>query len=151
MNDAYVGLGIVAAYTLFAALWMGYWKWRGAFWVVMPLVGLCLGFALASKWVGLYAIAGIGLLVLARSALGRLLIIVGLVAATGVLGHLALVVPEGGGLGNLPFVVIMIALTAAATVINVLHPVAWSDDETRFAIAAPAALGAVVGLGAIAT
>ena len=29
MNDAYVALGIVAAYTLFAALWMGYWRWRG--------------------------------------------------------------------------------------------------------------------------
>jgi 4-amino-4-deoxy-L-arabinose transferase-like glycosyltransferase len=151
MNDAYVGLGIIAAYTLFAALWMGFWKWRGAFWVVMPLIGLCLGFALASKWVALYAIGGIGLLVLSRSALGRLLIILGLIVATGVLGHLALVVPEGGGLGNLPFVVIMIGLTAAAVVVNVLHPIAWSDDEMRFAIAAPAALGAVVGLGAIAT
>ena len=105
MNDAYVALGIVAAYTLFAALWKGYWRWRGAFWVAMPLIGLCLGFALASKWVALYAIGGIGLLILARSALGRLLIILGLVVATGVLGHLALVVPAGAGLGNLPFVV----------------------------------------------
>ncbi|HET9345453.1 MAG TPA: phospholipid carrier-dependent glycosyltransferase, partial [Candidatus Limnocylindrales bacterium] len=151
MNDAYVALGIVAAYTLFAALWMGYWRWRGAFWVVMPLIGLCLGFALAAKWVALYAIGGIGILVFARSALGRLLIILGLIALTGVLGHLALVVPEGGGLGNLPFVVIMIALTAAAVIVNVLHPIAWSDDETRFAIAAPAALGVLVGLLAVAT
>ena len=31
--------------------------------------------------------------------------------------------------------------------INVLHPIAWSDDEMRFAIAAPAGLGALVGLG----
>ena len=71
MNDAYVALGIIAAYTLFAALWTGYWKWRGAFWVAMPLIGLCLGFALASKWVALYAIGGLGILILARSALGR--------------------------------------------------------------------------------
>ena len=134
MNDAYVGLGIVAAYTLFAAVWTGDWKWRGAFWVAMPLIGVCLGLALASKWVALYAIGGIGLLVFARSALGRLLIILGLIVVTGVLGHLALVVPEGAGLGNLPFVVIMIALTGAAVVINVLHPIAWSDDETRLAI-----------------
>ena len=40
MNDAYVGLGIVAAYTLFAALWMGVWRHRGAFWIGMPLIGL---------------------------------------------------------------------------------------------------------------
>jgi Gpi18-like mannosyltransferase len=151
MNDAYVGLGIVAAYTLFAAVWTGDWRWKGAFWVAMPLIGVCLGLALASKWVALYAIGGIGLLILARSALGRLVLIIGLVAITGVLGHLALVVPEGGGLGNLPFVVIMIALTAAAVVINVLHPIAWSDDEARFAVAAPAALGVIVGLVAVAT
>jgi hypothetical protein len=151
MNDAYVGVFIVAAYTLFAALWTGYWRWRGAFWVVMPLVGVFLGLALASKWVALYAIGGIGLLILVRSALGRLLAILGLVALTGVLGHLALVVPQGGGLGNLPFVVIMIALTAVAVVINVLHPIAWSDDEMRFAVAAPAALGVLVALVAVAT
>ena len=45
----------------------------------MPLIGLCLGFALASKWVALYAIGGIGILIFARSALGRLLIILGLI------------------------------------------------------------------------
>ena len=46
MNDAYVGLGIVAAYTLFAALW----RWPGgsrrhwlAFAVGMPLIGGFLG------------------------------------------------------------------------------------------------------------
>jgi hypothetical protein len=151
MNDAYVGLFIVAAYTLFAAIWTGFWNWRGAFWVAMPVIGLLLGLALASKWVGLYALGGIGLLILVRSALGRLLAILGLVVITGILGHLALVVPEGGGLGNLPFVVIMIGLTAAAVVINVLHPIAWSDDEMRFAVAAPAVLGILVALVAVAT
>jgi dolichyl-phosphate-mannose--protein O-mannosyl transferase len=68
MNDAYVGVFIVAAYTLFAAIWTGSWRWRGAFWVAMPVIGLLLGLALASKWVGLYAIGGIGLLIIVRSA-----------------------------------------------------------------------------------
>ncbi|MFL5775277.1 MAG: phospholipid carrier-dependent glycosyltransferase [Chloroflexota bacterium] len=151
MNDAYVGVFIVAAYTLFATVWTGYWRWRGAFWVAMPIIGAFLGLALASKWVALYAMGGVGLLILVRSALGRLLAILGLVVITGVLGHLALVVPEGGGLGNLPFVAIMIALTCAAVVINVLHPIAWSDDEMRFAVAAPAAIGVLVALVAVAT
>ena len=40
-------------------------------WVVaLPVVGVLLGLALASKWVGLYAIAGVGILILGRSALG---------------------------------------------------------------------------------
>ena len=51
MNDVYVGLFIVAAYTLFAPLWTGRWRSPWAFWVVLPLVGLLLGLALASKWV----------------------------------------------------------------------------------------------------
>jgi hypothetical protein len=150
MNDAYVGLGIVAAYTLFAAVWTGAWRWRGAFWVAMPLIGISLGLALSAKWVALYAIAGIATLVLIRSALGRFLLILGLIAATGVLGHLALSVPEGAGLGNLPFVAIMVALSAVAVVVNVLHPLAWSDDELRFSVAAPAVLAGLVALGAIA-
>ncbi len=149
MNDAYVALGIVAAYTLFAAVWTGAWRWRGAFWVAMPAIGVFLGLALASKWVALYAIGGIGILVLIRSALGRLVLVAGLIAVTAVLGHLALVVPEGGGLGNLPFVAIMVALTAVAAIVNILHPIAWSDDEMRFAVGAPAALGALVALVAI--
>jgi hypothetical protein len=149
MNDAYVGLGIVAAYALFAAIWTGAWRWRGAFWVAMPAIGVFLGLALASKWVALYAIGALGILVLVRSALGRLVLIIGLIGLTAVLGHLALAVPENGGLGNLPFVAIMVALTAIAVVVTILHPIAWSDDETRFAIGAPAALGAIVALGAI--
>src|SRR5215210_978166 len=150
MNDAYVGLGIVAAYTLFAALWTGAWRWRAAFWLAMPLIGISLGLALSAKWVALYAIAGLATLVLIRSALGRFLLIVGLIAATGILGHLALSVPEGAGLGNLPFVAIMVGLSAIAVVVNILHPLAWSDDELRFSVAAPAVLAGLVALGAIA-
>jgi predicted membrane-bound dolichyl-phosphate-mannose-protein mannosyltransferase len=150
MNDAYVGLGIVAAYTLFAAIWTGTWRWRGAFWVAMPVIGIALGLALASKWVALYAIAGLVTLILIRSAVGRFLLIIGLIAATGILGHLALSVPEGTGLGNLPFVAIMVGLTAVAVVVNVLHPIAWSDDELRFVVGAPAVLASIVALGSIA-
>ena len=60
MNDVYVGLFIIAAYTVFAALWTGWWRWRGAFWVAMPVIGVLLGLALASKWVAAYAIGAHG-------------------------------------------------------------------------------------------
>jgi Gpi18-like mannosyltransferase len=151
MNDAYVGLGIVAAYTIFAAIWTGTWRHRGAFWIAMPLIGTFLGLGLASKWVALYALGGIGLLILVRSALGRAVTIVGLIAAASLLGYLAINVPAGGGLGNLPFVAIMVALTVVAVAANVLHPVAWSLDEIRFAIGGPVALGGLIALAAIGT
>jgi Dolichyl-phosphate-mannose-protein mannosyltransferase/Glycosyltransferase family 87 len=37
MNDAYVGAFILAAYTLFAAIWTGWWRGRAAFWIGMPI------------------------------------------------------------------------------------------------------------------
>jgi hypothetical protein len=151
MNDAYVGVFIVAAYTLFAALWTGVWRHRGAFWIGMPVIGLLLGLALASKWVGLYAILGIGFLILVRSALGRLLAILSLVAMSAVLGYLAINVPQGTGFGNLPFVALIVALTVAAVVANVLHPLRWSLDEIRFAVGGPVAAGGLGALALIAT
>ena len=66
MNDVYVGLFIVAAYTLFAALWTGAAARAGAFWVAMPVIGVLLGLALASKWVGPTRSAALGILILAR-------------------------------------------------------------------------------------
>ena len=63
----------------------------------MPLIGLLLGLALASKWVAAYAIGALVLLLLVRSALGRVLAILGLIAITGVLGYLAMAV-RGPGL-----------------------------------------------------
>jgi len=151
MNDVYAGLFIVTAVTLFAALWTGVWRWRGAFWVVLPAVGVLLGLAFAAKWVGLYAIGAIGVLILIRSALGRLLLIGGLLLATTVLGYMAVSVPSGATAGgNLTFLVVMIGLTLLAVVVAVLHPIAWSDDEMRFAVGAPAVLGVAVFLGSIA-
>ncbi|MEA2520213.1 MAG: hypothetical protein QOF49_2293 [Chloroflexota bacterium] len=151
MNDAYVGLGIVAAYTAFAAIWTGAWHRRGAFWLAMPVIGAFLGLALASKWVALYAIAAIGILILVRSALGRFLTIAILIALTSVLGYLAINVPAGTGFGNLPFVAIMVGLTIIAVLANVLHPVRWSLDEIRFAIGAPIIVGAVAILALVAS
>ncbi len=149
MNDVYVGLFIMAAYTVFAAVWTGWWRGRAAFWISMPVIGVLLGLALASKWVALYAIFGIGLLILIRSALGRVVAILSLIATTSVLGYMAISVPEGQGFGNLTFLLIMVALTLLAVIVAVLHPIAWTDDEMRIAVIAPVALGALVFFGAL--
>ncbi len=152
MNDAYVGLGIVLAYVLFAAIWRSGGSRRQwlAFWMLMPLVGVSLGFALASKWVAAYTIGALGILVLARSALGRLLLIGGLVLATTTLGYMALSVPVGQSGGNFLFISLMIGLTLLTAAANVLHPIAWTDEEERLLIWGPAALGTVVfGVGVL--
>ena len=52
--------------------------------------------------------AAIALLIMARSALGRLLTILAMIGLTAVLGYLAINVPAGTGFGNLPFVAIMV-------------------------------------------
>jgi len=162
MNDAYVALFIVAAYTLFAAIWTGAWRWRGAFWLAMPAIGLLLGLALSSKWVAAYAIGALGILILARSALGRVILVAGMILVTTLLGYLAMSVPADtpaaagwqiAGFvlhGNLTFVLIMIGLTLLAAMVGVLHPIAWSTDEVRFAVGAPAAAGVGVAMLALA-
>ncbi|MFL5670157.1 MAG: phospholipid carrier-dependent glycosyltransferase, partial [Chloroflexota bacterium] len=155
MNDVYVGLFIVAAYTLFAALWTGWWRGRAAFWIGMPVIGLLLGLALASKWVAAYAIGALLLLILVRSALGRVLAILGLIGLTGVLGYMAISVPVTAGqadpgFGNLTFLLIMIALTLLAVVVAVVHPISWTDEELRFAVGAPVVLGTLVFFLALA-
>ena len=155
MNDVYVGLFIVAAYTLFAALWTGWWRGRAAFWVGMPIIGVLLGLALASKWVAAYAIGALLLLILIRSALGRVLAILGLIGITAVLGYMAISVPAAAGstdpgFGNLTFLLIMVALTLLAVVVAVVHPIRWTDEEMRFGVGAPAVLGGLVFFGALA-
>ena len=69
----------------------------------MPASAAPAGLALASKWVAAYAIGALILLILVRSALGRVLSILGLIGITAVLGYLAITVPEGQGFGNLTF------------------------------------------------
>jgi len=149
MNDAYVALFIIAAYVLFAAIWTGAWRWRGAFWIAMPAIGLLLGLALASKWVAAYAIGALGILILARSALGRVVLILGMIVVTTVLGYLA-ISPPAGQSPNLTFMLIMAGLTLVAVVATILHPIAWSSDEARFAVGAPAVVGVLVALIALA-
>jgi hypothetical protein len=145
-----VAFFVMAALTLFTAIWTGAWRWRGAFWAGLPLVGVLLGLALASKWVALYAIGGIALLILIRSALGRALIVVGLAAIAASLGYMAISTgPEATSGGNLAFLLLMVALTLVASAVAVLHPIAWTVEEVRIAVAGPAAAGALLGLASI--
>lgn len=111
MNDIYAVTFIVCAYTLFAALWTGRLRSRWAMGLGLPAVGLLLGLALASKWVGMYAIGGIVLLLLARTRLGRWLIVAGLVGISGTLALTAM------SQGNTVFAVVMFALATVTTVL----------------------------------
>ncbi|MES1239850.1 MAG: phospholipid carrier-dependent glycosyltransferase, partial [Chloroflexota bacterium] len=130
MNDSYVGLGIVAAYTIFAALWLNPGNSRRhwvAFLLGVPLMGGFLGFALASKWVAAFAIGGLGILSLVRSALGRLILIAGLIVLATALGYVGISVgPDSEAGGNYVFLVIMLAVVAVAVLANVTHPFAWA-------------------------
>ena len=143
MNDVYVGFFVLSAFAVFAVLWTGRWRGRLALLVGLPIVGVLLGLGLASKWVALYALGGIGILVLARSALGRIVIILGLAAIAATLGYMAIATSPTATTsnGNLFFLALMIALTLLAVVVSVLHPVAWSLEEMRFAVYVPGALG----------
>jgi len=152
MNDSYVGLGIVAAYVVFAALWLRpgdsrrHWV---AFALGVPLIGLLLGYALASKWVAAYALGGMGLLILSRSALGRAILLSGLLVLATATGYVAISVPTGQSGGNYVYLAIMVALILIAVLANVLHPIRWTLEEVRFAIGVPivaAALVVVYGL-----
>ena len=51
--------------------------------------------------------------------------------------------PEGQSGGNYVYLAIMVALILIAVLANVLHPVAWTAEELRFAVGVPIALGAV--------
>jgi hypothetical protein len=122
MNDTYVGGLLLLAYVIFALLWLDGGKRRYAFWLGMPVLGVVLGLALSAKWVALYAIASIGVLILIRSALGRLLTILGLAAGTGVLGYMAIAeMTYAPGTGNVP----MTALLILAAVGVVLAGTVW--------------------------
>ncbi|HET7676489.1 MAG TPA: phospholipid carrier-dependent glycosyltransferase [Candidatus Limnocylindrales bacterium] len=150
MNDAYVQLFIVAAYTLFVPIYLGRWRGFGALLLGIPLVGLLLGLALAAKWVGAYAIGGLLLLILLRSALGRLMALAGMILLTGLLGYLAITPaaveqPQV----NYLFLLIMLGLTLLTAVGIVLRPVRMTLEELRFAVAAPAVLAGLLGLAGL--
>ncbi len=118
MNDTYVGGFLLLAYLLFALMWL-VWKRRAAFWLGMPLLGVILGLALASKWVAFYAMASIGILILIRSALGRLVTILGLAAGTGVLGWQAIAeMTTAPNTGSPPMVIALIFLALVVAVVG---------------------------------
>ncbi|MFO1539100.1 MAG: phospholipid carrier-dependent glycosyltransferase, partial [Chloroflexota bacterium] len=151
MNDVYVTLFIVAAATLFAGLWTG--RWQRAWQVAAGLVGigLLLGLALASKWVAAYAIGGFALLVLLRSALGRLIALAGMVAITGVLGTAALRAPDVPDPSrNWFFPLVMVALTLALGAAIVRRPIRFTLEELRFAIGLPAVAGVLAIVAGVA-
>jgi dolichyl-phosphate-mannose--protein O-mannosyl transferase len=148
MNDVYVTFFIVAALTLFVGLWLG--RWRRGWQVAAGLigVGLLLGLGLASKWVAAYAIGGIVLLVLFRSALGRLLALAGMIGLTAVLGAMAIRPADVEDPSrNWLFLVIMVALTVALAATIVRRPVRFTVDELRFAVAVPGILGVLLLVG----
>ncbi|MFI5261883.1 MAG: phospholipid carrier-dependent glycosyltransferase [Candidatus Limnocylindrales bacterium] len=147
MNDIYVALFIVAAYTLFVPIYLGLLRRRWAVALAIPAIGVLLGLALASKWVGAYAIGGIVLLVLLRSALGRLLALAAMIGMTGVLGWLAIgSTSTTSPLGDAGFLVLMVILTVVLAAAIVVRPVRWTLDEVRFAVGAPLVLGALLAL-----
>ena len=134
MNDIFVATFIVAAYLVFWQIWSGRWA-RSAWWA-LPLVGVLIGLAAATKWVGFYALAGLWVLVLARSDLGRLLL-VALVALGAVIG----------GLGApWPFLVVMLGLLALALAISWLRPIRLDLSEALTALPASVAVATGVGL-----
>jgi len=134
MNDIFVATFIVAAYLVFWQVWSGRWA-RSAWWA-LPLVGVLIGLAAASKWVGFYALAGLLVLVLARSALGRLLLVT-LAAFVLVLGAIG---------GPWPFLVVMLALLALALAITWVRPIRLDIGESTGALAASAMVVTGIGL-----
>jgi predicted membrane-bound dolichyl-phosphate-mannose-protein mannosyltransferase len=134
MNDIFVATFIVAAYLVFWQIWSGRWA-RSAWWA-MPLVGVLIGLAAASKWVGFYALAGLLVLVLARSDLGRLLLV----------ALVAVVLVIGGVGGPWPFLVVMLALLALALAISWVRPIRLDVGESISAIAATTMVVTGVGL-----
>jgi predicted membrane-bound dolichyl-phosphate-mannose-protein mannosyltransferase len=151
MNDTYVAFFIVAAFTLFVPIWLGRWRNRFAIAASLAGVGVLLGLALASKWVGAYAIGAVVLLILLRSALGRVIALIGMIGLTALLGYLAITpnpTVENPQL-NYPFLILMIVLTVMLAIAIVVRPVRMTRDELRLAIAAPILPGiALLALGA---
>jgi len=134
MNDIFVAVFIVAGYLLFWQIWSGRWA-RSAWWV-LPLVGVLLGLAAATKWVGFYAMAGLWVLVLARSSLGRL-VLVGLAAFAAVVA----------GIGApWPFGVAMVGVVTIALAITHARPIRFDWASAKLALPATGAVLGLVGL-----
>ena len=132
MNDIFVATFIVAAYLLFWQVWSGRWA-RSAWWA-LPLVGVLIGLASASKWVGWYALAGLLVLVLARSQLGRFLLVAGIGFIT---------VASGVG-APWAFLVLCIATLALALIVTWRRPIQLKPADL-WAVPAIGLIGGVIG------
>jgi predicted membrane-bound dolichyl-phosphate-mannose-protein mannosyltransferase len=146
MNDTYVAFFIVAAMTVFVPLWLGRWRSRPQIAVGLLAVGVLLGLALASKWVGLYAMGAVGLLVLLRSALGRVIALVAMIGLTSLLGYIA-INPNTSAPNpslNYLFLIVMVTLTVLLAVAIAVRPMRFSIDELRLGAVAALAPGPVL-------
>ncbi len=131
MNDIYVAVFIVAAYLVFWQIWSGRWA-RSAWWA-LPLVGILIGLAAATKWVGFYALAGLWIMVLARSALGRFVLLAAVV-------FLAFVAGIGA---PWPFQVLMWLAVALGLVLVWVRPVRLNGRDLMALPATGVVLGGV--------
>jgi hypothetical protein len=134
MNDIFVAVFIVAAYLVFWQVWSGRWA-RSAWWA-LPLVGVLIGLAAATKWVGFYALAGLWVLTLARSDLGRMLLV----------AVVAFAVVVGGIGAPWPFLVVMLAILAVALAIAHVRPIRLDGAAARLALPATGAVLGGIGL-----
>ena len=133
MNDIFVATFIVAAYLVFWQVWSGRWA-RSAWWAI-PLAGVLIGLAAATKWVGIYALAGLWVLVLARSHLGRFALVAGIAFVTVVAGFGA----------PWPFLAVCIGVLAVALLAAWARPVRLTSADL-LAIAPTALVLSGVGL-----
>jgi hypothetical protein len=114
MNDVYLLALLLGGAVAFVAWLQG--RARGALsgGLLLLVAGLLLGGALASKWVALYGIFGLGIIWLARTAPGRLLVAGGLALLGAALLPPALAVADSSTrIPNLPFAVVLALLLAA--------------------------------------
>ena len=130
MNDIFAAFFIVAGYLLFWQVWS--LRWRHSAWWALPAVGVLIGLAAATKWVGFYALVGIWVLVLGRTALGRLVLL-----AT--VAFLAVVAGFGA---PWPFTVLMFAGLALGLLLVYVRPIRLGPDDLRLALPAS---GVVIG------
>ena len=114
MNDVYLLALLLGGAVAFVAWLQG--RVRGALsgGLLLLVAGLLLGGALASKWVALYGIFGLGIIWLARTAPGRLLVAGGLALLGAALLPPALAVADGSTrIPNLPFAAVLVMLLVA--------------------------------------
>ena len=137
MNDVYVTTFVILAVLLLTPLYL---RPRRVLMAIVLLLGMgvALGLGLASKWVALYAIGGIGLLILLRSALGRTVALLGMVGLTSVLGALAVrAAPVEDPARNWIFLLLMVLLSGLLAAGVVRRPVPFTRAEVILAVALP--------------